>query len=105
MKKENMKRLLVVLLLIPVLSYAEQWYKNGSPANQESYQGSVNGLGAMVLMTTNSQKTLANWTKPTEGVLIPDAERVSKGKPIEALVFFSVQLPSGKYIIFYQGTG
>ena len=43
----------------------------------------------MILMTTNSKKVLENWSMPSPGVHILDAERVLKGKPIEALVLFS----------------
>ena len=84
-----MKRLFILLLFVPLLACAEQWFQNGAPAEQKPFQGSVNGFGAMILMTTDSQKALENWSRPTEGVVIPDAERVSKGKPIEAMVFFS----------------
>jgi len=49
-----------------------------------------------MLMTTDSQTALENWGKPTKGVEIPDAEKVEKGKPIEALVFFSGCKPNSK---------
>ena len=84
-----MKRLFILLFFVPSFAYAEQWFQNGAPAEQKPFQGSVNGFGAMILMTTESIRALENWSKPTKGVVIPDAERVSKGKPIEALVFFS----------------
>ena len=44
-------------------------------------------------MTTNSQQALAAWTKPTRGVWIQEAQKVEKGKPIEALVIFSGCMP------------
>ncbi len=84
-----MKHLLIILLLSPLASYAEQWYTNGTPDGKKSNQGSVGNFGAMILMTTDSKKALENWSKPTAGVHIPDASKVTKGKPIEALVLFS----------------
>ena len=84
-----MKSLLIFLLFVPSLVCADQWFKSNVPADPNPSQGSVNGFGAMVLMTTDSQKSLENWSKSTKGVLIPDAEKVNKGMPIEALVFFS----------------
>lgn len=84
-----MKPILFIMLLIPLLSHAEQWHTNGNPAPKESHQGSVNEFGAMILMTTDSKKVLENWSKPTAGVHIPDTNKVMKGNPIEALVLFS----------------
>jgi hypothetical protein len=84
-----MKRLFILLLFVPSLACAEQWFQNGEPAEPKPDHGSVNGFGAMIIMTADSQKALENWSKLTKGVVIPDAERVSKGKPIEALVLFS----------------
>ena len=75
------------LLSHSVLS--EEWYTNGKPDSSKSYQGSSGDFGAMIFMTTDSQKMLDNWQAPTPGYHILDAENVEKGKPIEALVLFS----------------
>lgn len=84
-----MKHLLIILLLLPTLAHSEQWFTNGEPDNKNNNLGGVKNFGAMVLMTTDSKKALENWSIPTKGVAIPSAEIVEKGKPIEALVFFS----------------
>jgi len=84
-----MKHLLITLLLISPSMFAEKWYEDGKPAKLRSFQGSSGDFSAMVLMTTDSQKVLENWSMPSPGVHILDAEKVVKGKPIEALVLFS----------------
>ena len=84
-----MKYLLIALLLISPSAFAEKWYEDGKPAKSKSFQGSSGDFGAMVLMTTDSQKVLENWSMPSPGVHILDAEQVEKGKPIEALVLFN----------------
>jgi len=84
-----MKLLLITLLFLPTLVHSEQWFTNGAPDNKNNHLGGIKDFGAMVLMTTNSKKALENWSIPTKGVTIPSTEIVEKGKPIEALVFFS----------------
>jgi len=84
-----MKYLIIVLVLISPLTFAEKWYENGTPAESRSFQGSAGDFGAMVLMTVDSQKVLENWSMPSPGVHILDTEKVIRGKPIEALVLFS----------------
>lgn len=91
-----MKYFLIVLFFISELTFAEKWYENGKPAESRSFQGSSGDFGAMVLMTTDSQKVLENWSTPSPGVHILDTEKVPKGKPIEALVLFSGCAPNNQ---------
>jgi hypothetical protein len=49
----------------------------------------VGSFGAMIFMTTDSQKMLENWEAPTPGYHILKSENVEKGQLIEALVLFS----------------
>lgn len=84
-----MKHLTIVLVLLSPLAFAEKWYENGAPAESRSFQGSAGEFGAMVMMTVDSQKALENWSMPSPGVHILNAEKVAKGRPIEALVLFS----------------
>lgn len=76
-------------LVVATPVFAENWYKDGKPAESTSFQGASGDFGAMILMTTDSQKALENWSMPSPGVHILEAETVEKGKPIEALVLFS----------------
>ncbi len=89
-----MKFFIIVLTIISPLVIAEKWYENGKPAELSSFQGASGDFGAMILMTTNSRKVLDNWSMPSPGVHILDAEKVKKGKPIEALVLFSGCAPN-----------
>lgn len=86
----------VLFILLPAIIHAQQWHENGVPIENREYMSSKNGFGAKIVMTTDSQTALENWEKPTEGVSIPEAERVEKGKPIEALVLFSGCKPNNK---------
>jgi len=88
-KGASMKYLIPILVFISPLTFAEKWYENGKPAESRSFQGSSGDFGAMILMTTDSQKVLEDWIIPSPGVHILDTEKVLKGKPIEALVLFS----------------
>ena len=69
--------------------YSEEWHTNNKPDNSNSFQGSSGEFGAMIFMTTDSQKMLDNWEAPTPGYHILPSENVEKGQPIEALVLFS----------------
>ena len=75
------------LLSYPVKS--EEWHTNNKPDISNSFQGSSGEFGAMIFMTTDSQKMLENWEAPTPGYHISESESVEKGQPIEALVIFS----------------
>lgn len=75
-----------------LLSYSvnsEEWHTNNKPDNSNTFQGSSGEFGAMIFMTTDSQKMLDNWEAPTPGYHILPSENVEKGQPIEALVLFS----------------
>lgn len=88
--------LLAFLLLLPAIIYAQQWSENGTPVQNREHMASKNGFGAMILMTTDSKTALENWEMLTEGVSIPQAEKVEKGNPIEALILFSGCKPNNK---------
>ena len=83
-----MKFIIFFISLLSFSAISEQWYENGEVAPKKSFQGSVDGFGAMVFMTTDSQKMLDNWEVPTDGYYVTHDEEVEKGKPIEALVVF-----------------
>jgi hypothetical protein len=83
-----MKLLIFFFLIVSFLAVSEQWYENAEIAPGRSFQGGVGDFGAMVFMTTDSQKMLDNWEAPTEGYYVLSDEEVEKGKPIEALVVF-----------------
>jgi len=77
------------LCLVSQFVNSEEWFTNGKPAGPKSFQGGSGNFGAMIFMTTNSQKMLENWEAPKPGFNILESENVVKGKPIEALVVFS----------------
>ena len=58
-------------------------------AENKNDEGSVGSFRAILLMTTDVQQVLENWSSPTPGVYIPSTDRVARGQPIEALVVFS----------------
>lgn len=89
-----MRNIIIILFLFPFIVNASQWFSNGEPIPDQSNKKSKNGFGALLQMTTNSQKALIAWSKPTRGVWIQKAQKVEKGKPIEALVFFSGCMPN-----------
>jgi hypothetical protein len=78
-----------MLCLVSQIANCEEWFTDGKPDGPKSFQGGSGDFGAMIFMTTNSQKMLANWEAPTAGFHILESENVVKGKPIEALVVFS----------------
>lgn len=84
-----MKYFTIIFILFCSASYADQWYENGKPVESGDFRGSVGEFAAIIIMTTDSEKALENWMMSTPGVYIPSAEKVQKGKPIEALVMFS----------------
>jgi hypothetical protein len=77
------------LCLISQTVNSEEWFINGEPDSSKSFQGAAGDFGAMIFMTTDSQKMLENWEAPTQGFHILESENVEKGQPIEALVLFS----------------
>ncbi|MGK0381978.1 MAG: hypothetical protein ACI8QG_001741 [Flavobacteriales bacterium] len=83
-----MKLIILFICIVSFSAISEQWYENGKIAPERSFQGGVGDFGAMVFMTTDSQKMLDNWEAPTEGYYVLSDEEVEKGKPIEALVVF-----------------
>lgn len=83
-----MKLIIFFISIVSFSAISEQWYENGEIAPTRSFQGGVGDFGAMVFMTTNSQKMLDNWEVPTNGYYVTNDEEVEKGKPIEVLVVF-----------------
>ncbi|MDO6680581.1 MULTISPECIES: hypothetical protein [unclassified Shewanella] len=83
-----MKFLIFFISIVSFSAISEQWYENGEIAPERSFQGGIGDFGAMVFMTTNSQKMLDNWEVPTDGYYVTNDEEVEKGQPIEALVVF-----------------
>ena len=83
-----MKLLIFFISIVSFSAISEQWYENGEIAPERSFQGGIGDFGAMVFMTTNSQKMLDNWEVPTDGYYVTNDEEVEKGQPIEALVVF-----------------
>ena len=73
-KGASIKYLILVLVFTSPLAFAEKWYENGKPAESRSFQGAVGGFGAMILMPTDSQKVIENWSIPSPGIHILDAE-------------------------------
>lgn len=51
---------------------SEEWHTNNKPDNSNSFQGSSGEFGAMIFMTTDSQKMLENWESPTPGYHISE---------------------------------
>lgn len=78
--------------LISVLStsvFSQTWFKNGEAAPSNEWQQSNGELGVMQLLSDNPDAFLTNWDKPTAGVLMQTATRISRGNPIVSFVLFS----------------
>lgn len=89
-----MKYLLLAISLMSQAVSAEVWYENGSPASRRESMGGSGDFGAMIILTNDAKSVLSGWSKISPGVNIPTTERIKKGEPIEALVFFSGCTPN-----------
>lgn len=68
------------LWVVPLMTYASKNNAN---------EGGIGQFKAILLMTTDSDTALENWTQPTPGAHIPDTDIAIKGQAIEALVIFT----------------
>lgn len=92
---------LTVLLLAGSLAAAKSvgretkfdWDKPSLINPGPEWSKSKDGFAAMVLMSDNPDEVLESWASPTASIPVRTADRVTRGVPIVAFVFFSGCLP------------
>lgn len=78
----------LLFLLLPLELLAERWYQNGEVHDDPSV-AAANGFGIQLIMTNDSQQLLETWSRPAPIARVPRAVQITRGQPIEAMVFFS----------------
>jgi hypothetical protein len=81
-----MRRLLLILLLLPTSLFA-QWKQDGKPIPDSPWRKSSGSFGAMLLLSDDPERFMADWEKP-ETPQLKTTEAAERGKPIVAFLFF-----------------
>jgi len=78
----------LLLVVMPIGSWAEFMTPDGLTIADTEYRKSVENFGAQLVITNKEEISLENGSAPSEGIYLPTTYKIQKGQIITALIAF-----------------
>ena len=81
--------------VIPILC-AGSWNRDGKPMPDSAWAKSDGEFGVQLVLTDKPDELFAAWEKPGPALLLNETARITRGKPIVGVLFFSGCAPDAR---------